>query len=150
MIPDSIFLPPQSLVFVSSKSLFRSSQSLGFVLFRVIVSPSSKSRFLPSLSVPFLPLRPLSSSSKSSPLLLRVPCPSSPSSQSPLPSSDSRSRPLHPLPSSFALSHSSSSKPKKTAERHEAVPPFLVGVVSSKMEHDSFTSCSSTVCSRKV
>lgn len=35
----------------------------------------------------------------------------------------------------------------KTAERHEAVPPFLV-VGCSKMEHDSFTSCSSTVCSR--
>ena len=40
--------------------------------------------------------------------------------------------PVRPLPSS------SSSHPK-TAERHEAVPPFSVGVVCSKMEHDSFT-----------
>lgn len=49
-------------------------------------------------------------------------------------------------PSSFFLSKSSpilfvlSPPPQsqKTAERPEAVPPFLVGVVCSKMEHDSF------------
>ena len=94
-------------------SLFSPPKSSVFALLRVIVLSCSESLFLP-LKVPF-PSSPSSSVlSKSSPLL-----------------PDSRSRPLP----------SSSSEPKETAERHEAVPPFLVGVVCSKMEHDSFTSC---------
>ena len=95
--------------------------------------PFSKSLFLPSQS----PVSPFSKSlfrPVQSPVpvlsVLFLPLSSSPI----LP--DSRSRPLP-----------SSSKPKKTAERHEAVPPFLA-VVGSKMEHDSFTYRSSTVCSR--
>ena len=90
-------------------SLFSPPQSPFPVLLKVLVSPFSKSRFF----------------------FLRVHFPSSPSSFflskfSPvLP--DSRSRPLP-----------SSSKPKKTAERHEAVPPFSWWlVVGSKTEHSS-------------
>lgn len=99
MIHDVLFSPPQSPC---------------FVLLKVLVSSFSKSRFRPVQS-------PVSSSSSKSSPILRVPFPSSSKSSPILP--DSRSRPLRvlfhplrPLPSS--------SKPKKTAERHEAVPPF--------------------------
>lgn len=131
MIPDSLFPPPQSPC---------------FVLFRVLVSPFSESRFF------FLrvhsPSSPSSSFiSKSSPILLRVPLPSSPipvpvlsrplsSSRSPLPSS----------PSSPLLLRA-----KENSGTTRSRPAVLgCGVVSSKMEHDSFISRSSTVCSRSA
>lgn len=85
-------------------SLFSPPQSPFFFLLRVPFSSSSKSLFLPSPS-PVPPLRfPFPSSSLSSSII---------SKSSPL-LPDSRSRPLP----------SSSSETKKTAERHEAVPPF--------------------------
>ena len=113
MIPDSLFSPPQSPCSHSSKSLFPSPQSPCFVLFRVP---------LPILQFLFLPLKVLSHPP-------RFPCPSS--------SIISKSYPLLPDSRSLPLP-SSSSEPKKTAERHEAVPPFLV--VRSKMEHCLFLS----------
>ena len=135
MIPDSLFSSPQSPFFVILKVLVSSCSE---PLFRPGQSPVSSSH-LKVLSVLFRPLRPLSSS--------QSPPPSSPI---PVPIlSDSRSHPLHPIPSSQSPLPSSSSHHRKTAERHEAVPPFLV-VGCSKMEHDPFTSCSSTVCSRTV
>ena len=108
--------------FLSSKSRFRPSQSL--------VSSFSESLFSFSLWVPF--------SSH-----LKVPFPSSliplSSSQSPLPSSDSRSRPprvpLPSSPSSFLLSESSPIllQAKENSGTTRSRP--AVRVVRSKMEH---------------
>lgn len=103
MIPDSLFL--------LLKVPFPSSQSHCFSLLKVpfSFSPSPVSSSSESISHP---LRLLSFISKSSP-----------------------SPPQTPVPVLFkVLSHHprplpSSSKPKKTAERHEAVPPFGVWLV---------------------
>ena len=109
MIPDSLFLPfskslflpSQSPVSPFSKSLFRPVQSPVPVLLKVpfLLPPSP----FPLLSVLFPPLKVLSHP------------PPSPAPVLP----DSRSSPLP----------SYSSKPKKTAERHESVPPFGVWLV---------------------
>ena len=90
--------------------LFSPPQSPVFFLLEILVFILSLNP-VPVLSVLFLPLKVLSHPP-------RFPCPSSSiiSKSSPL-LPDSRSRPLP----------SSSSEPKKTAERPEAVPPFLVG-----------------------
>lgn len=122
MIPDSLFSPSQSPIFALLKVPFLPSPSPVPVLLKVPFQ-SSLSSFLLSKSSPLLFV--LSDSSSNS----RSQC-----SPSPLPSSsESRSSPLRPLSSS--QSHlPSSSKQRKTAERHEAVPPFFV-VVRSKMEH---------------
>ena len=133
MIPDSLFSPPQRPFFFSSKSLFRPPQSPVFDLsksrffFLRVHFPSSPSSFLLSKSSPILP------DSRSHPLRPL------PSSQSPLPSSyESRSRPPRFPFSSSPIPLPSSSEPKKTAERHEAVPPFSWWlVVGSKTEHSS-------------
>ena len=112
---------------------FSSSVALaGFVV--NVVSVVSQNRILPKNRYLFLPsrkhvFRPLGSLVS---IISKSRCPSSNfsfflSKSSPI-LPDSRVRPLP----------SSSSKPKKTAERHEAVPPF--GVVSSKMEHCLFLS----------
>ena len=94
MIHDVLFPPPKSPV---------------FVLFRVLVSSSSKSMLHPVQSPVSSSSKSSSILSKSSPLLfLRVPFLSLRpllSSQSPLTSSsNSRARPLHPLSSSSVLS----------------------------------------------
>lgn len=67
MIPDSLFSPPQSPVFVLSESLFLPPQSPCFVLVRVPFTSCSESRFPPS-SKPRS--RPLHSSPSSFFLLL--------------------------------------------------------------------------------
>lgn len=119
MIPDSLFSPSQSPVSVLLRFPFLLPQS-------PVSSPSQSP--LPSSFVLF----PILSDSRFDLLKVLFP-PLQILFQS---SSNLRSIPLP-----------SSSEPKKTAERHEAVPPFLV-VVRSKMEHDSFISRSSIVCSR--
>ena len=135
--------PP--LTFSSSVALAGFVVNVVSVVSRNRILPKNRYLFLPSRKHVFRPLGSLVSiisKSRCRPLRLlfrplkvlshppRFPCPSSSiiSKSSPL-LPDSRSRPLP----------SSSSEPKETAERHEAVPPFLVGVVCSKMEHDSFT-----------
>ena len=96
-------------------SLFSPTQSHCFVLLRVPFSSCYEFLFRP-LRVLFLHLKVLS-----------------PPPPSPVPLSDSRSRPpLHPLPSSSVLSPPLPPSQKKTAERHEAVPPFLVCVFVPK------------------
>ena len=143
----SRFLPPKSPVFVLLKVRFFFLRVLVFVLsLSPVFLPPQSPCFVLFRATFLLPQSPLpsSSSSDSRSHPLRVLFHHSPS---PLPSSpihvpilsESSSVLFRPLPSS--------SEPKKTAERHEAVPPFLV-VVCSKMEHSSFISCSSTVCSR--
>lgn len=131
MIHDVLFYPPQSPVFALFKDLFLHSQSPGFVLVKVPFSSSSKSLFRPPQSPGFVLVRvPFSVLSNSRFLPLKVPFLSSPS---PFPIlsvlfpplkvlSPSSSSSQSPLPSSY-------SKPKKTAERHEAVPPFGVWLV---------------------
>lgn len=134
MIPDSLFSPPQSPCFVLLKVPFSSSSEPRFFFLKVPFSPFPDSRSHP--------LRPLSSSQSplpSSPIpvsilsVLFLPPPS------PLPSS-----PIHVpiLPVLFQSSQSplppSSSKPKKTAERHEAVPPFLVVVVGGLFQNGTY------------
>ena len=108
MIPDSLFSP---------------SQSPCFALIKVLVSPSSKSRFR-SLSESRFP--PTSKSSPSSSVLFVLFLPLKVLSHPPIPLP---SYPIRPLSSSQSPLPSSSSSPlllqaKKTAERHEAVPPF--------------------------
>ena len=106
-------------------SLFSPSQSPVFVLFRVLVSPSSKSRFR-SLKVPFSSHlkvlshpppspAPVLSDSRDRPL---------PSSQSPLPSSQIPVPVLFPPPRAKENSGTTRSRPAVRC------------VVSSKMEHD--------------
>ena len=102
-----------------------------FLLLKVPFSSFSESLFLSfSKSLFRPPQSPVSVLSVSRSRPLQVQFPSSPSSSlisksSPL-LPDSRARPLHPLP---FLSKSSPLlfllAEKKTAERHEAVPPFL-------------------------
>ena len=106
-----------NVVSVVSRICILPKNAICFYLLEVLVFVLSKALFLPPQSPVSHPPIPLSSS------------------QSPLPSSpfSSKSR-FRPLPSS------SSSQPKRTAERHEAVPPFLVGMVCSKMEHCLFLS----------
>lgn len=109
MIPDSLLSPPQSHCFVLLKVLVSSSSKFSFllppspvpVLFRVPFSSLLKATFPSSsfLSVLFLPLKVLSPPP-------RFTFPSSPSS-----SLLSKFSPLL-------------LQPKKTAERHEVVPPL--------------------------
>ena len=106
MIPDSLFSPPQSPCFSLLKAIVLSCSESLFRPLRFPFSSSSKSRVHP------LP----SSSSNSRAPPLRFPFPSSPSS-----SLLSKSSPIL-----FLLAA------KKTAERHEAVPPFLVCVFVPK------------------
>ena len=73
MIPDSLFSPPQSPVFVLLRVPFSSSRNPCFSLFKVFVSFCSESRCPPSNSSFFL-----SKSSPILPVLLEVPVSSSP------------------------------------------------------------------------
>ena len=119
--------PP--LTFSSSEPLVENVVSVVSVVSQNRILQKNRYLFLPVRSPVFVLSKSLFRHSQSPVAHPPIPLPSS---RSPLPSSpfSSKSR-FRPLPSS-------SSKPKKTAERHEAVPPYSWWlVVCSKTEHSS-------------
>ena len=130
--------PP--LTFSSSEPLVENVVNVVSVVSQNRILPKNRYLFLPVRSPGFRPLESLVSPSSKS--RVRPPIPLS-SSQSPLPSSPIpvpvlSHPPKVPVSSSQSPLPSSSSSHPKTAERHEAVPPFLM--VGSKMEHCLFLS----------